>query len=256
MDIANIVDAEIFLDIIYGDRPMHNNAMEFFNRYGKQGLALESNVNRMCQRKILKNAGKFSKDFGTMFFRNIENPGSSTIWDQADKEKRGKLLERFKEKIEESTFPNDGGYRSFSLSFIERAKPYILLMDSVHIRQYLQIIPASLTDFLSTKIKENFSYLVPVNSADGEDVVKIREKLHGYFSKDVGENGLTLANLISLILYGNSAGKKYICINFFTTDQEFIANFKKIKEDAYTQVPVDGNKVKDALKSINFEKPY
>lgn len=256
MEEANIVDTEILLDIVYQERTDHKDAMEFFNRYGKQGLALESNVNRMCQRILLKQVGRFVNDFGEMIQGKDEGEGNATIWDQVDIAGKEKLLENFKVRSEESTFMNDNCYRRFILSIVEKAKPYMIRMDSIHIRQYLQILPASLTDYLSTGIKENFSYLVPVNSADGKDTVNMRRELYDYFSIQARENAVTLANLISLILYGNSAGKNYISINFFTSDQVFIENFSKIKEDLNPKDLDNGNHVKAALQSISFEKPY
>jgi hypothetical protein len=256
MEEANIVDAEILLDIVYQERPVHQDAKEFFNRYGKQGLAIESNVNRLCQRKVLEQVGRFVKDFGEMIRGKDEGQGNETIWDKADTAEREKLLENFRGRIEESDSMNDRGYREFGLSIVEKAKPYMNQMDSNHIRQYLQILPASLTDYLSTGIKENFSYLVPVNSADGKDTVNMRRELYDYFPIDARENAVTLANLISLILYGNSAGKKYLSINFFTSDQVFIENFWKIKEGLNPKDLDKGNDVKVALQSISFEKPY
>jgi predicted nucleic acid-binding protein len=253
---ANIVDTEILLDIVYQERPDHQDAMEFFNRYGKQGLALESNVNRMCQRILLKQVGRFVKEFGEMIQGKDEDEGNATIWDQADTAGKEKMLENYKVRTEESTSMNDSGYRRFSLSIVEKAKSYLIRMDSSHIRQYLQILTASLTDYLSTSIKENFSYLVPVNSTDGKDTVNMRRELYDYFSIDARENAVTLANLISLILYGNSAGKNYISINFFTSDRVFIENFRKIKEDLNPEDLDRGNHVKAALKSITLEKPY
>ena len=256
MEEVNIIDSEILMDIIYQDRPEHQKAMEFFNRYGKQGLALESNVNRLCQSKVLNQAGKFVKFFGEMVQERDGNQGTAIIWDKSDVEGREKLLEHFKERIEESALVEGNGFRSFSFSILERAKPYMIQMDSTRIRKYLQIIPASLTDYLSTGIKENFSYLVPVNSANGKDTVNMRRELYDYFPIDSGENAITLANLISLILYGNSAGKKYISINFFTSDQGFIENFRKINDDLNPDDLDNGTEVKAALKSIVFEKPY
>ena len=256
MEEANIIDAEIVLDIVYQERPMHLNAMDFLNRYGKQGLAIESNVNRLCQRKILKQAARFSRELGEMIQEKGDIPENSSIWDQTDISGREKLLENFKLKIEESPSVNNTLYRGVSLSIMDRAKPHILMMDSTHIRQYLQIIPATLTDYLSTGIKEDFSYLVPVNSVDGNDTVNMRRELYDHLLNDLGENAMTIANLISLVLYGNSSGKKYISINFFTSDQNFIENFRKIKEDMDMDSLNNGNEVKAALKSINFEKPY
>lgn len=256
MEEANIIDAEIMMDIIYGDRPMHREAMEFFNRYGKQGLALESNVNRLCQGNVLKQVGKFVKYFGELVPGKDEDHGNAITWDKSDTAGREKLIEHFKGRIEESTMVDGDGFRSFSLSILERARPYMIQMDSTRIRQYLQIMPASLTDYLSTGIKENFSYLVPVNSADGKDTVKMRRELYDYFSIDARENAVTLANLISLVLYGNSAGKKYSSINFFTSDQDFMENLGKIRKDLNAEDLDNGNEVKAALKSINFEKPY
>jgi len=256
MEEANIIDAEIVLDIVYHERPMHLNAVDFLNRYGKQGLAIESNVNRLCQRRILKQVGRFSREFGEMMGEKGDNTGNLSLWDQTHISGREKLLENFKEKIGESISINDIGYRRFVISIIERAKPHIIMMDRPHIRQYLQIIPATLTDYLSTGIKENFSYLVPVNSADGKDTVNTRRELYEYLSNTLGENAMTIANLIGLVLYGNSSGKKYISINFFTWDQKFVENFGKIKDDMGLERLNNGKQVKAALSSINFEKPY
>ena len=256
MDEVNIIDAGILLDIVYDERPMHENAMEFFNRFGNQGLAVESNVNRRCQRSVLKCAGKFVSEFGEFLHGRGEEGNPVDQWDSMDRPLRSTLLESFTRMSIASSQSDGEGYNLFSRSLVNKAKQHLVEMDIIHVREYLQILPAALTDHLSDSIKENFTYLVSLNTVDGKDIVGIRKALYEHISFDSMDTAMTLAGLVCLILYGSPGRKKYNSINFYTGDEIFIEDFKKIREKKHSFIMEDGGDIKVALGSINFEKPY
>ena len=253
---ANIIDTGILLDIVYYRRPMHGNAMEFFKRYGNQGLAVENNVIKRCQRTVLKYAVKFVTDFCILLDGSANENNQSNNWDSMDVTSRSVLLENLIRKSTETPAADSGGYEFFISPLVNNAKQYIVQMDEIHVREYLQILPAALTDHLSDSIKENFTYLLPLNSVDGRDTVTVRNALYSHFLIDSMDTAMTLASLVCLILYGSPGKKKYDFVNFYTEDESFVGNFMKIREDNPAYNMKDGESIKMALKSISFEKPY
>ena len=253
---ANLIDTGILLDIVYCRRPMHWNAMEFFKGYGNQGLAVENNVIRRCQRSILKYAVKFVTDFCVPLDGSANEDNQRNNWDSMDVTSRSVLFENLIRKSTETIPAGSEGYEFFMIPLVNKAKQYIVQMDEIHVREYMQILPAALTDHLSDSIKETFTYLLPLNSVDGRDTVTIRKALYGHFLMDSMDTAMTLAGLVCLILYGSVGRKKYDFVNFYTEDKSFIRNFMKIREENPAFNMKDGENIKMALKSISFEKPY
>lgn len=253
---ANVIDAGILLDIVYYMRPMHGNAMEFFKGYGNHGLAVENNVIRRCQRSILKYSVKFVTDFCGLLDGSTDDDNRRNNWDSMDVTSRSVLLENLIRKSTETSPAGSEGYEFFMSPLVNKAKHYIVQMDEIHVREYLQILPAALTDQLSDSIKGNFTYLLPLNSVDGRDTVNMRKALYGHFLIDSMDTAMTLAGLVCLILYGSAGRKKYDFVNFYTEDESFIRNFMKIREDNPAFIMKDGEGIKMALKSISFENPY
>ena len=177
-------------------------------------------------------------------------------WDSMDRPLRSTLLESFTRMSIASPQSDGEGYNLFSRSLVNKAKQHLVEMDIIHVREYLQILPAALTDHLSDSIKENFTYLVSLNTVDGKDIVGIRKALYEHISFDSRDTAMTLAGLVCLILYGSPGRKKYNSINFYTGDEIFIEDFKKIREEKRSFIMEDGGDIKVALGSINFEKPY
>ena len=78
---ANFLDTNLVLDIIYPERTRNKEAVEFYKRFRNYELAIEDQVQKECQTLMIRYLNKFSVDLQNYLSANDRH---SKKWDLLD----------------------------------------------------------------------------------------------------------------------------------------------------------------------------
>ena len=228
---ANFLDTNLVLDIIYPERKRNKEAVEFYKKFRNFELAIENQVFQECQKLIIRYLNKF-----TLALQNYisKNDRRSKKWDLQDQKKRSRILTDFLQEEKERALKNNEDYFPFYKSLINLSRNEIIYLNFNDLKDYLISLPVEVMRFLSEQLKTRFEYILPLNSIEREDIIRFREALNNALAESVfktRERGdrYILLNIVHILLFGDSNGKIYDSIVVFTNDANFLKNFNRVK---------------------------
>ncbi|MHB8561349.1 MAG: hypothetical protein ACYDAP_09365 [Thermoplasmataceae archaeon] len=255
---ANFLDTNLVLDIIYPERTRNKEAVEFYKRFRNYELAIEDQVQKECQTLMIRYLNKFSVDLQNYISANDRH---SKKWDLLDQKKRSKILTDFIGEHKKLGQKNNGDYFPFYKSLINLSRHEIIYLNFRDLKEYLMSLPSEVMRFLSEQIRTRFDYKIPYNSIEREDIIKFRQALNDSLLTSVFKRGqrgdrYILVNIIHLLLFGDSDGKNYDKIVLFTYDKDFFDNFNQIKASPPAIIPFNlVENYPEILENLSFEIP-